>query len=812
MNNKTICFALVTLFVICNNVYGKKIKKNKRPKDQDDFTTIRPNVVAYSTFGFNDVSSYIPTSPEYSSIVSSNNQESSTRLYAPAFPSAGDTTGYSGNYGSQTFDGQNYGVGDDSNSQSGMSQYTSNSMNFLTGPNIATNGDQNEKTESEHSDTPVYGTKIRNKHRLNYNINNPESEISNSGYSNPSDDKYFSLPEAEHIQEKPVLSESNFNYHNTDSYQPNYTPQQETDIGGLHFPRVVDFTKLSNQYPTELDTNKLISDSMKHSNTQIAMAHSQISNDNANVFSNIKLVDNIPINIEHYNLKNTKETNDKKLLKPNTIFEPDFTNKHIAAHHKYSEPSIKHTDQKNYKPWGFGNYSNAYKDWKDSSSSSNVKSYAYSTDYGNMNFKYGVSEPKKPVNHDELLPASSNVVDFNSHQFPEKDYNTFKNVPEFNNEGDSLFKEKYKTSDDSNQLKKNPLNADPTTTSSHWGGIFKSTDYSSSFGDHPKKSFYNVNDDDVVTITKRPHKLFTKFSQNKPADLSPSHFRSQKLNKPTPDWTKDFLDNKFKSEEDLLGLRTRDTSHPSYIPTFKHSSKIIDHNEYDNFKQLVEKWKESYIKSKYKDARDNAEHWPEKPVHVPIPKPHSIEVPHPVIVPVPHPFPVRVPISRPVAVPVLQELTVPIEKPVPYPVYKNVPYPVEKLVPVPIEKEVAVPVEKPYPVHIPYVRPVFHHTMPVHEDSEYIEGDDYQRRPKFRKPSQYKKRQVYSSRNRTQRPSRATYQERNRSRWPDRRRPSSYTPENEYTRPYRHQHSAPYRHHDFDEDEYSRYGKYCRNC
>lgn len=56
--------------------------------------------------------------------------------------------------------------------------------------------------------------------------------------------------------------------------------------------------------------------------------------------------------------------------------------------------------------------------------------------------------------------------------------------------------------------------------------------------------------------------------------------------------------------------------------------------------------------------------------------------------------------------------------------------------------QVAVPVEKPYPVHIPYVRPVFHHTRPapVHEDPDNMEEDDFMRRPEAKKPSQFKKR------------------------------------------------------------------------
>ncbi|VVC97245.1 unnamed protein product [Leptidea sinapis] len=102
----------------------------------------------------------------------------------------------------------------------------------------------------------------------------------------------------------------------------------------------------------------------------------------------------------------------------------------------------------------------------------------------------------------------------------------------------------------------------------------------------------------------------------------------------------------------------------------------------------------------------------------------QIEVPHPVIVPVLQPYPVRVPIPKPVPVPVVRELTVPIEKIVPYPVFKKVPYQIEKPV------AVHVPVMKPYPVKVPQVRPLFHHTKSHDErDPDYDEDDDYLPRP-----------------------------------------------------------------------------------
>ncbi|CAH0700029.1 unnamed protein product [Spodoptera exigua] len=254
--------------------------------------------------------------------------------------------------------------------------------------------------------------------------------------------------------------------------------------------------------------------------------------------------------------------------------------------------------------------------------------------------------------------------------------------------------------------------------------------------------------------------------------------------------------------------------------SYQNTNNFVHNYEPQENEDSVERWRQSYLKTKLKDApvRDYESYGSEtKPMHVPIPKPYPIEVPHPVIVPVPRPFPVRVPVSRPVAVPVVREITVPIEKPVPYPVYKKVPYPVEKLVPVPVEKEVAVPVEKPYPVHVPYVRPVFHHTKPVHEDPENIEEEDFMRRPELKKPTQYKKR-PYGTRYRSRRPSRASYQQdRNRRRWPERRRPTHSMEHRHQSRPTEF-HSPPYKHRDYEpeeDDEPSDYRAYCRrtgNC
>ncbi|XP_026739747.1 putative uncharacterized protein DDB_G0282133 isoform X1 [Trichoplusia ni] len=844
MFNKRLCFALITLLVISNVVYSKKTKKNKRPKDQDESTTLQPNVVAYSTFGFNDVGAYdgfVPTSPDYASFLSGVNQESTTRLYAPAFPSSLDSTGFSGNFGSQSGDAQFFG-GNEDMGQPGMLQYTSSSMNFFNNPNFGAAGEQNKNVESEDtngknaedSDAPVYGTKIsRNKYRSGNVFNNTEYNMFNGGVSTLSNNKYSNIHESEATQEsKPSFAEAHMKYQNNNGFDQNFEHQENEDFGrpsptnnGFKFQKVVDFTKIN--YPTAIDTSQFLSGSVQSLNPQNSLMTTQFESSFSNNFNynninnnNHKITNSPPKQKDHYNIKDNEESSDKSVVKSSSFFEQDNTLNHVNNNYKHNTHhgnKNSETKKKIKKPWSAGNYSNDFKNWKDASS---IKGYGYSTNFSNMNFKYGVSESKNPFNHDEIVPASSNV-DLTNYQYPESSYSNFKKLPEFNDDEDYAshsFKDKFKANDYFNQFK-NSFSTVPTTTS-YWGNAYKTSDYSS-YKDHPKKSHFSETGDTTVNIPKRPRKpSFTKTSENKQNDWpSAYHSRPQKLNKPTSDWSKDLFDTRYKSEEDLLGLRTHDTSHPTYLPTYKPSNNVFDNDS--EFKNLVDKWRQSYLKTKFKDVRDYESYGSEmKPTHVPIPKPYPIEVPHPVIVPVPRPFPVRVPVSRPVAVPVLREITVPIEKPVPYPVYKTVPYPVEKLVPVPVEKEVAVPVEKPYPVHIPYVRPVFHHTKPVHEDPEndHFDGDDYMRRPDAKRPTQFKKR-PYGTRNKSRRPSRASFQDRNRRRWPERRRPSGYTEHRErhHSRPSEF-HPPPYKHHEYErdeDDENSDYARYCRrtgNC
>ncbi|XP_026739748.1 putative uncharacterized protein DDB_G0282133 isoform X2 [Trichoplusia ni] len=780
MFNKRLCFALITLLVISNVVYSKKTKKNKRPKDQDESTTLQPNVVAYSTFGFNDVGAYdgfVPTSPDYASFLSGVNQESTTRLYAPAFPSSLDSTGFSGNFGSQSGDAQFFG-GNEDMGQPGMLQYTSSSMNFFNNPNFGAAGEQNKNVESEDtngknaedSDAPVYGTKIsRNKYRSGNVFNNTEYNMFNGGVSTLSNNKYSNIHESEATQEsKPSFAEAHMKYQNNNGFDQNFEHQENEDFGrpsptnnGFKFQKVVDFTKIN--YPTAIDTSQFLSGSVQSLNPQNSLMTTQFESSFSNNFNynninnnNHKITNSPPKQKDHYNIKDNEESSDKSVVKSSSFFEQDNTLNHVNNNYKHNTHhgnKNSETKKKIKKPWSAGNYSNDFKNWKDASS---IKGYGYSTNFSNMNFKYGVSESKNPFNHDEIVPASSNV-DLTNYQYPESSYSNFKKLPEFNDDEDYAshsFKDKFKANDYFNQFK-NSFSTVPTTTS-YWGNAYKTSDYSS-YKDHPKKSHFSETGDTTVNIPKRPRKpSFTKTSENKQNDWpSAYHSRPQKLNKPTSDWSKDLFDTRYKSEEDLLGLRTHDTSHPTYLPTYKPSNNVFDNDS--EFKNLVDKWRQSYLKTKFKDVRDYESYGSEmKPTHVPIPKPYPV----------------------------------------------------------------AVPVEKPYPVHIPYVRPVFHHTKPVHEDPEndHFDGDDYMRRPDAKRPTQFKKR-PYGTRNKSRRPSRASFQDRNRRRWPERRRPSGYTEHRErhHSRPSEF-HPPPYKHHEYErdeDDENSDYARYCRrtgNC
>ncbi|XP_069354935.1 hybrid signal transduction histidine kinase M-like isoform X2 [Maniola hyperantus] len=831
MHIKFICISLVT-FALLHDVNGKKTKK-KRISLETTESPAQPNVVTYSTFGFKDVGAYdgfVPSSPDYASFLTSNSRDSSsTRLYAPAFPSSIDSTGLGSYYDPQP-DAASHTVTSDGY-ETHVKSYQPVSMNFFTSPNYDTNGDQNknagtkevyELNNNYNNNSPTYGTKISSKSKnknfsnvnhTDYNIYNSVSSVINGntaiGDNVSNNNNYHILSSGQSEDEKVVKISPSLN------------------SSPLKFPRVVDFTGVKNYYPTSVDS-KFVESIHKPFNLDIF--GNVAGNENLNPYENNKY------NLKDQSKKEEQSNSNKWNLKDERTNYMKSVEKTISQVNSFKNEDIS----ENY-PITYNNFKNnrLKNDYKDNVKSKHVnfglennsinkhgnamKGYEYSTNYSNTSFKYETGLPKRPFDSsiDEIVPAGSNL-DFVDYQFPDKEYSTFKTTnikSPYNFDADNAFsipKNKYKLSEDYLNSFKHLFTT--PSSSSNWGNIFKDSEFSS-YKSHPKKpSFNDESNDDIVHIPKRPTNFdFEKYFDNKPSELSFTD--SYKPYKPVRsrdqyEWPTKDSSNRYKSEEDLLGLRNHDTSHPSYVPSFKPNYKYFDEDV--DYKKLAAKWKQNFLKAKLRDSiREYDSYASEpKPVHVPFPKPYPIEVPHPVVVPVPQPYPVKVPIPKPVAVPVIRELTVPVEKPMPYPVFKKVPYPIEKLVPVPVVKQVPVPVVKPYPVHIPQIRPVFHHTK-SHDDREIDpDEEEYIPRPDAKRPSNKRPK---NTRNRqrplssSKRPSRAPYnQDRSRRRIPN-RRPTSY-PDQRQRRPYPSELHSPQRYRDdFDEyDSDSDFERYCR--
>ncbi|XP_023935029.1 putative uncharacterized protein DDB_G0282133 isoform X2 [Bicyclus anynana] len=765
MNIKFICISLVTLALILN-VNGKRPKK-KRISLEATESTPQPNVVTYSTFGFKDVGAYegfVPSSPDYATYLTGNSRDSSTRLYAPAFPSSIDTTGLGSFYDPQP-DASSHTISSDG-FETHVKPYQPVSMNFFTSQSYDTNGEQNKNTGTKDvydfnnfdSNSPIYGTKLSSK-----------GKIKNFGNVNSTDYNIFNS----------VSSAINGNTADTDNvsnnnYYPQVSPGQsdaEKSVKGsldttqLKFPKVVDFTNIKNYYPTSVESK--FTESM-HKPYHLDIFNNGVSNVHLN--PSYGSLDNNKFNTkdkeeqpysDKWNFKNEKinsfiKTDEKTIPEVNSLKNEDVSENYPINFNNFKKNKFKHDykDKVKNKQWNTGVENNVNKH------GNSMKGYEYSTNYSNTSFKYDSELPKRPFNSsiDEIVPASSNL-DFVDYQIPDKEYSSsyktsnIKSVYNFDNDNIfSVSKNKYKLPEDNFNGFKSSFTTPATT--SHWGSIFKDTEFSS-FKSHPKKpSFNDELNDDIVHIPKRQPSLdFEKYFENKPSDWG--FLDSYKPYKPVKsrdqyDWTTKELNNRYKSEEDLLGLRNHDTSHPSYVPSFKPNYNFDEDVDY---KKLAAKWKQNFLKAKYRDSIREYESFASepKPVHVPLPKP----------------YPVRVPVI------------------------------------------------KPYPVHIPQIRPVFHHTKPHEERDTDPYEEDYVPRPDPDRP--YNKRQKNSRKrpsSNPKRPSRAPYQDRSRRKNPN-RRPSSYQDQRQ-RRPYRNMDSSEYRsphryRDEFDDyDSDSDFERYCK--
>ncbi|CAK1553750.1 unnamed protein product [Leptosia nina] len=812
----------VTLLAVIlhHNVDCKRTKSKKLTSDTE--STPKPNVLTYSTFGFNDVGSYdgfVPTSPDYATFLQGNKQESSTRLYAPAFPSNLDSSGFAENYGSSADD---QAAQPDEQLQASMTKYQPGNLNFFTSPSFdGVNEPSMNKFISdssyEHIDSDInsqiYGAKLNAKQRnkLLNELNNSEFNVSKDDISNVNAEAY--IRSHGKYTDKQLYSDVNNNYPPLQKYTTTTVVPAEYENGNfktpvsasaIKFPRVIDFTNIQNPYtPNNINNVNNNNDdiSIRFPNPPIdtnALATNQFNtNTNNNYFEN-DANKNKPfphLKYNNFNLKEDPQKDEKDLAKFNYLANQEFSQNYFNNKNKLKGKFSFNYD-KMKKPWDFNKDENGKK------IKSSVR-YEYTTNHSTP-IKY--EHPyKRPFNNsvDEIAPASSNL-DFYNYQHPESDYGNLKNYPHLkpsfidsDNTGFANYAEKFKPLDDYHSIK-NHYTTLPTVTS-HWGNIFKTSEFSS-HKNHIRKPVYEEETDEIVHIPRRPTKDINPFG-----DWSQLGYKPYTHHKHLYEWPKD---TRYKTEEDLLGLRNHDLTHPSY-PPFKP-----DYHEQEEFdyKKLVDKWKQNYLKSKYKDSIREYESYASetKPIHVPVPKPYPIEVPHPVIVPVPQPYPVHVPVPKPVAVPVIREINVPIEKPVPYPVYKKVPYPIEKPVPVPVEKQVHVPIMKPYPVAVPQVRPLFHHTRPHDErDPDSEDDDEYQPRPEGSKRIPNAKRP--KKRQQPRRPSRMTYQDRDKRRGPQRRPP----PREQRYRHSQNEHRRPQRYHDNDYEEYEPDYAYCKrtgNC
>lgn len=644
--------AILIVLVANDFTYGKKTRKFKRPKDEDiEETTPQPNVVTYSTFGFNDVGptydGFVPSSPDYASYLSGNinNQETTTRLYAPAFPTAMDNTAYA--YGQQPQEVQSYssGAGSENGEHNSMFQYDPNSYNFgspqgfgqLTGESQNNQEEQGGFDQNEDFNAPVYGTKLSNGNQRpnrikqsygNYNASNmyATSEF-NSG-----DVKYTNYHEQQQVQEnKPAYGESANNAYKPYNYAPTYAPSNSEDIStkpplshavsSVKFHKVVDFTKFKPTYPTELD-NKYSSDSIK----PMAAAHTMSNNNqNENPYMNsYHNLNNENSNPSKYHENYEEEEPDKVMPEHVKTNHLEFSINHVDSSNSYkNQKPAEYKDKVKSRPW---NYSSDFSNWKNT-----LKNHDYFNDDKNSSFK----KPYSKGYTDEVTASSNNVVDLTNYKFPESSYANFKRIPDYKQQTSENYPSfqsfKYPDSQDDNdffnQLK--GLYSTVPSTTTHWGSSFKTAE-TPSFKSRPKKP-QHLNDDEIVHIPKR-HKYHIKQHGQRQNEWSNSN---RHKGRPTEEWNKE-VPTRFKSEEDLLGLRNHDTSHPSYLPqpAFKLTNEVGDeYQKYfsdSDYKKLVDKWRQSYMKSKfYKDSlssyRDNEAYGTEsRPLHVPVPKPYPV--------------------------------------------------------------------------------------------------------------------------------------------------------------------------------------------
>lgn len=637
MYHKKFCVVIVTVLLLYDIAEAKKTRtKTKRTKQEEENTAPQPDVVSYSTFGVNDVGSYegfVPTSPDYARFLSAN-QEQPTKQVGDSYPPTSvGSTAYSNSFGSsQPYNIESFTVTDNGNSQPNLVRYPQTAPSTYNEPTLVSNNPYKNKAseesyavKKEDLDAPVYGTKLNSRGR---EVPFPESNTTeyNEVKINPiGDKKYYGYQETKtSLENKPAEADFSNPYPQFPTY-PSLNPNEYGNAGlpdnenGLKFQRVVDFTKYTSYYP-ELDTSQMPAPTKHEPFGSPSKEHSETFN-NVQTDNNNKLFQPAQSYGETYEQKRIEETPEKSIPKYNSYTAKENTYHFDGEANKGSKSSTdskKKTKDKD-KIWTPAGYD--LNKWKDHFSP--PKGYDIYTDHSNMSFKYEIDEPKRPLNShfDEFVSAESNI-DLPSYQLPETDFSRFKKMPSYKvHEEDEFdkfpsYKEPYK------QSKPELGKYKTASSSSYWGNVFPSSELSS-FNSHPPKHLFDdVTNDEVVNIQpRRPNKWnYGNNNDNRLSEWSQFGRRPTK-SKPWKDSTKQTPSNRFKSEEDLLDLRNHDTSHPSYLPTHQ-SNYVSDDNDY---KKLVEKWRQSYLKSKYRESLRDYENYAEtKPIHVALPKPYPV--------------------------------------------------------------------------------------------------------------------------------------------------------------------------------------------
>ncbi|XP_045534262.1 GATA zinc finger domain-containing protein 14-like isoform X2 [Papilio machaon] len=643
MYSRIIIIALLVLLVQ-QNVDARKQRKTKQPTETES-PVPQPSVLTYSTFGFNDVASrdgFVPTSPEYSNY-HNKYKESSEKLYAPAFPSAPDPD-FTSN--SQSLNGEPF-TNTEGGQQSNMVQFNPTSFyrssNVKSEDTVNKNSDGDYNRGSENNNNPVYGTKISyNNRNISFNGYNNSEIVNSESYNNY---KYSNFDDSHYYSDNKPLHGGSVNS-NQNLYDYTTYPTQEVENsmkaapvnsqGSLNFPKVLEFTN-PKHYDTLETENKYTPVMSKPLDTFNSLANSgsngMLSSYEDKANKHIKMSPGFK-NV----LNNNVDTVSKEI--PTTY--QSFANKYSNS--KYNAKSKKlnydYKDVGKNKPWTSDNNDKKH-------SNNNLKGYEYANNFSSTSFKFDDNEHKTKYNSntDELISLSSNNIGYSNYHLPQYDHTNIKPTPGikhlYTDIRDALPKNNgnsYSPSEDYLNKFKNLYGTVPMS-STNWGSIFKNTDYSSYKTHNYKPTQETEENYDYVHIPKRPNNYrFEKDSDSVLRDWSAYSKKHNTFSPHNNEWNKEKYNNRFKSEEDLLGLRNHDTSHPSYLPTFQyHGNEDSD----ESFKEAVEKWREDYIKTKYRD-NPNYDYEASEAKHV-----HSVN-PYQVPVPVVKPYPVAVPQIRPV--------------------------------------------------------------------------------------------------------------------------------------------------------------------